>query len=209
MRARRAVLDERSRIARDLHADVVPALRQALRDAEREVPVVDLSATLRQILADVEGLGASRQPIQLEIGGLVPALEWLAERVEDRSRLEVTLSVAESSGSAPGAPPADVAAAAFRVATLALDNVVRHAPGSRAEIWVRTERDLVELTVGDQGPGIASNAVTTALDEGRRGIADMMSEAAACGAEVHVQPGIDGVGTTVRFRWRNPSAGGR
>src|SRR5919109_390664 len=52
-----------------------------------------------------------------------------------------------------------------------------------------TERDLVELTVGDQGPGIASNAVTTALDEGRRGIADMMSEAAACGAEVHVQPG--------------------
>ena len=34
--ARRAVLDERSRIARDLHADVVPGLRQALAAAERE-----------------------------------------------------------------------------------------------------------------------------------------------------------------------------
>ena len=200
--ARTAVLAERSRIARDLHADVVPGLRRALSDAERDVPPERLAATLRELLAEVEAVGASQHAIQLEIGGLVPALEWLAERVEERSGVSVTLDVAGPSPDAAGTPPPDVAAAAFRVATLALDNVVRHAPAGRASVTVRAEANVVELAVSDDGPGLVPGAVALAQASGRRGIADMATEGAACGAVVDVGVGPGGAGTQVRFAWR-------
>ncbi|HSL33368.1 MAG TPA: hypothetical protein VK871_06945 [Candidatus Limnocylindrales bacterium] len=208
-RARRAALAERSRIARDLHADVMPGLRRALAEAERNVPPDRLAASLREVLADVEALGAAEHAIQLEIGGLVAALEWLAERTEERSDVTVTLDVADP---LPGAgavargdvpPPTEVAAAAFRVAGLALDNVVRHAPGSHASVSARVDADVVDLAIRDDGPGLSPDAVATALATGRRGIADMATEAAACGAIVDVGTGPDGVGTLVTFAWRD------
>jgi signal transduction histidine kinase len=207
-RARRAVLAERSSIARDLHADVVPALRRALADAQHAAPPERLTASLRQVLAEVESLGASRHAIQLEIGGLVAALEWLAEQVESRSDVSVTLDVADAPPTT-GPPPAEVAAAAFRVAGLALDNVVRHAPGSRAAITVIAAPDLVDLTIRDDGPGLTADKVASAMANGRRGILDMASEAAACGADVQVSPDNGGVGTVVSFRWEIGSRPGR
>jgi signal transduction histidine kinase len=201
--ARHAVLAERSRIARDLHADVMPGLRRALADAERDVPPDRLAASLRELLAEVEALGATQHAIQLEVGGLVPALEWLAERVEERSEVTVTLEVVDSSSAAGDTTPPDVAAAAFRVATLALDNVVRHVRGGQASVTVRAEADVVELAVSDDGPGLAPGAVASAQAKGRRGIADMAVEGAACGAVVDVGAGPGGVGTRVRFAWQS------
>ncbi|MFL5726154.1 MAG: hypothetical protein ACJ77F_07425, partial [Chloroflexota bacterium] len=97
-RARLAVLSERSRFARDVHSNVVPGLRQALASAERGIPPDELAASLREVLADVEAVGESQHPIQLEIGGLIPALEWLAERIERRAGVTVTLDVEEPPG---------------------------------------------------------------------------------------------------------------
>jgi signal transduction histidine kinase len=204
-RARRAVLDERSRIARDLHADVVPGLRRALAEAERDATPEQLAASLREILAEVEAIGTERHAIQLEIGGLVPALAWLAERTEERSDVRVTLDVVEGSPASTGAPPAEVAAVAFRVAHLALDNVVRHAPGSLVGIEVRADPTAVDLAIRDDGPGLSDEALARARDAGRRGLADMAVEAAACDADVAVGPGPGGIGTCVTFRWRGVS----
>ena len=208
-RARQATLDERSRIARDLHADVVPGLRRALADAERDAPPDQLAAALREVLADVESLGAARHAVQLDIGGLVPALEWLAERVEERSEVRVTLDVADSTDSNEGEAPRDVAAAAFRVAGLALENVVRHAAGSNATVAVTSAADAIDLTIHDDGPGFRADALSDAGRNGRRGLADMAAEAAACDATVAVGPVPDGRGTLVTFRWRAHEAASR
>jgi len=203
-RARRAALAERSRLARELHADVMPGLRRILAEAEREVPPEQLARSLRAVLEDVEAVGTRAHPIQLEVGGLVPALEWLAERVEARSDVRIDLEIAEAAPAS--SPPDDVAAAAFRVATLALDNVVRHAPGSSACITVRAEGHRVEVAVRDDGPGLSSNALTSALANGRRGIADMAAEGSACGATVDVGSGAGGTGTLVTFAWSRSQA---
>jgi signal transduction histidine kinase len=200
-RARWAMLAERSRVARDLHADVVPGLRAALADAERGASPDQLAAALRDVLADVEAVGGAQHPIQLEIGGLVPALEWLVERVERRAHLPVTLDIEEGADYA-GEPPKDIALTAFHVTALALGNVVRHAPESQAAVTVRAEADLVEVSVRDDGPGISEEAIVAARANGRRGMADMAAEAAACGAIVDVGPGPGGVGTLVTFAWR-------
>jgi signal transduction histidine kinase len=201
-RARWAVLSERHRFARDIHADVVPGLRRVLADAERGAEPDRLATSLREVLADLEAVGESQHPIQLEIGGLVPALAWLAERLERRADLRITLDVDDPPPGQDGDVPRDVAATTFSVAALALGNVAKHAPASDATVRVRAGRDLVDLAVSDDGPGITDEAIATARANGRRGMADMAAEAATIGATVEIRPGPGGVGTIVAFTWR-------
>ena len=200
-RARRAVLAERTRVARDIHADVVPELRRVLADAERGVPPERLAGSLRDVLDHVEAVGALQHPIQLEIGGLVAALEWLAERVESRAGVTV-VNVADPVPGAAGEAPREVSAAAFRIAALALDNVARHAPGRIAVVEVRAEASAVDLSISDDGPGIREEAVAAARSRGRRGLADMTSEADECGGRLEIGHGPGQAGTCVAFSWR-------
>lgn len=200
-RAHRAALAERSRLARELHAEVVPAVRRALAEAERDGSPERLSASLRGILLEVDALAQSQHAIQLEVGGLVPALEWLSERVEDRSDVRVTLDVADVSSGPAGRPPSQVAAAAYRVAQLALENVVRHAPRANVTVETTVEPTAVALSISDDGPGIPDGAERAATALGRRGLADMRGEAAGCGAALSIGSRADGPGTVVQFRW--------
>ena len=200
-RAHRAAVAERTRIARDLHADVMPGLRRALVLAEAGAPPERIATVLRETLDEVEAIGTSEHPIQLEVGGLIPALEWLAEQVEGRSAVSVTIDVEEGAEDREGSPPPEVAAAAFRVAALALDNVGRHAPQARVAIRALVERRRVALAIVDDGPGFVAEAATAATAAGRRGLSDMAAEATGCGASLDVGPGDGGIGTAVRFAW--------
>jgi signal transduction histidine kinase len=203
-RAHRAALSERSRIARDLHADVVPAVRRALAEAERDGSVDHLAASLRDVLHEVDALVGSEHAIQLEVGGIVPALEWLAERVEERSTVRVTMNVEPWPADRPGQPPMDVAAAAFRVAGLALENVIRHAPGSEATVQIRVGPECLRLVIADDGPGLPAEIERTAAIAGHRGLADMVAEASGAAASLQLDRGggtADRPGTTVTFDW--------
>jgi signal transduction histidine kinase len=209
-RAHRAALSERSRIARDLHADVVPAVRRALAEAERDGSAERLAASLREVLAEVDGLVASEHAIVLEVGGIVAAIEALAERIEDGSDVRVAINIVEADHipdvgdmtDARTEPPIEVAAAAVRVATLALENVVRHAPGATAVVTMHAGADRMDLAIEDDGPGLSTGARQAAVASGRRGLADMAVEAAGCGASIDLGPRVDGgAGTRVAFSW--------
>jgi signal transduction histidine kinase len=194
-----AAEDERGRLAADLHAEVLPSLRRALAEAEAGGTVERLAADLRVAVDEVESLLVARRSIVLEELGLLAAVEWLAERVEDRStvRVEIEVGTPDADG---GRPPREVERAAFRVAQLALDNVVRHAPGSQARVSVSSSARAVRLRVEDDGdtPPIDEAAATRA---GRRGIADMRAEAKACGGRLEIGRGADGRGTAVELAW--------
>ena len=183
---RRAAIAERARIARDLHAVVVPDLRRALREAENVGSVDRLAASLRDALRQVEAMVETRDAIGLEIGGLVAALESL---------------VVESDGRPPASPPPLVAAAALRIAALALENVVRHAPSAQVCIVVSSGPDRVVLSIEDDGPGISPGVERAALEDGHRGLADMATEAALCGASLRSGLGKHGSGMVVAFDW--------
>jgi signal transduction histidine kinase len=197
-RAHRAALDERSRIARDLHADVVPAIRRALSEAERDGSAARLAGSLRDVLGEVGALVASEHAIVLDVSGFVAAVEALAERTEERSAVRVTIDIL----AADGEPPPEVGAAALRVATLALENVSRHADGASAVVTVRAAGDGLEMAIEDDGPGLAPAARQAAIATGRRGLADMAAEASAAGAALEVGArSDDGAGARVAFRW--------
>jgi signal transduction histidine kinase len=145
-----AVETERGRLAADLHAEVLPSLRRALAQAEAGGTVERLAIDLRSAVDEVESMLLARRSIVLEEMGLLAGLEWLAERVEDRSDVRVEIAVdggveadpaaagvAAGSAAAPDRPPREAERAAFRVAQLALDNVVRRARRASPSPWPR------------------------------------------------------------------------
>jgi signal transduction histidine kinase len=200
-----AVEDERGRLAADLHAEVLPSLRRALAEAEAGGTVERLAADLRAAVDEVESLLVARRSIVLDEMGLLAGVEWLAERVEDRSDVRVVIEVG-AADSAGGRPPREVERAAFRVAQLALDNVIRHAPGSTVLVGVTASAGAVRLRIADDGDGPPVDEAA-AMRTGRRGIADMRAEARACAASLELGRGAGGRGTTVELRWP-PSTGG-
>jgi signal transduction histidine kinase len=204
-----AAESERGRLAADLHADVLPSLRRALAEAEAGGTVERLAADLRSAVDEVESLLLSRRSIVLEEIGLLAGIEWLAERVEERSEVRVDIEVAGDSalppaaataGGAPARPPREVERAAFRVAQLAFDNVIRHAPGSTVTATVAVSPATIRLDIVDDGDGPPVDEGAAARS-GRRGIADMRAETHACGASLEVGRGPGDHGTAIRFRW--------
>jgi len=60
----------------------------------------------------------------------------------------------------------------------------------------------VALTIDDDGPGLDPAALDAARRTGHRGLADMATEAAACGGALAIEPvQVGGHGTRVRFDW--------
>ena len=92
-RARRAADDERTRVGTmEIHADIVPLVRRALWEAEHGGSPERLALALRDVLAEVDGLASDRHSVALDELGLLPAIEWLAERTEERSARSASAS---------------------------------------------------------------------------------------------------------------------
>lgn len=181
---RRGGEDERARLAADLHALVLPDLRRAAAAAEASGAASDpMAIGLRGVVEDVEQLMHARQSVLLEEYGLVAALEWLAERTQQRAPIEVGIELDGEDVDDPAAVPKPLGRAAFRVALLALDNVVRHAGATRAVVQLTVGRGRLRLSVVDDGRGIEPGAA------GResRGLVDMRSEVAGVGGALRIK----------------------
>lgn len=209
---RAAVEAERARIAADLHAVLLPNLRQAAATAGGNTASTDLAATLRTAVDDVERLMHGRQSVVLEQFGLVAALEWLAERTEDRTGIDVSIDL-DGDVDQAAALPIDVRRAAFRVALLSVDNVVRHAGASRIEVRLAIGGDGLRLAIDDDGQGFEAErpgrgAGTASSAGGRgRGLGDMREEARAAGGTLTVASTSNG--TRIELRLPVPAMQGQ
>jgi signal transduction histidine kinase len=191
---RDAAETERARLAADLHAHVLPELRRAAAAAESAGAPPEMQVDLRRALEDVEQLMHQRQSIVLDQFGLVAALEWLAERTEERSALRVELELDGAIPDGPAAIEIRVARAAFRIALLGLDNVVRHAGAATATLRLSAGPTGLRLIVEDDG------ASTATLEEsGGRGIPDMRTAAAESGGTIRF---VGGTGARIEATWR-------
>jgi signal transduction histidine kinase len=161
--ARQAVLEERARIARELHdvvahhmsvialqAEAAPYKIDDLPDAARETFTV-IRGAAREALAEtrrVVGLlradneGAERVP-QPGLDGLDELVAW-AERAG--------LNVKPSIIGLPRELSAGVDLSAYRIVQEALSNAARYAPGANMVVEVRYGDDYVAVTITDDGP---------------------------------------------------------
>jgi signal transduction histidine kinase len=198
-----SIVEERNRIARELHDAVTQKLFSlrltadaaatlAARDPSR---AVDELATVRRLAAEVaEELRAiviGLRPVDLAGDGLDMALRKQAELL-DRVH---PVAVRFTGDAVPRLTPAREEAA-YRIAQEALHNALRHGSPSRVEIRLTGRDGAVLLEVGDDGQGFDPGGPAGA--GGRLGLASMRERARAAGGRLELRSAV-GAGTTVRL----------
>jgi signal transduction histidine kinase len=211
-----SVLQERSRLARELHDAVTQKLfgirahaRAAAVLAERDPAV---SERVRAEIETVSALGAEAQAeLRAVIDGLAPPDLEAAGLAESLRRYAVLAGRAHgvpvefTAGKLP-ALGARVETALYRVAQEALTNALRHSGAGRVSLClcpVKGRRVLLRVT--DDGHGFVPEAPS-----GGVGLASMAERASAAGGALTIRSGESG--TVVRMTvptggepWRGPS----
>ena len=191
-----AIERERAWLAGELHADVLPDLSAVIRGIEAGAPPPEAAQRLQEIALEIRDLMSERRIPALDELGLVAALEWLAERVQDRTEMRVQLDVAGSGAR----PPREVEVALFRITQQALDNALMHASPRVVRVSIDLDARHADLELSDDGVGLPAGAEQEAARAGRLGLADMRERARAIGATLSIRS-APGRGTSVVVRW--------
>jgi PAS domain S-box-containing protein len=198
----RAALEERQRLARELHDSVSQALYAIGLNttAAQRLLVVDptrVSRLLTDVLALAEtGLAEMRalifelRPESLETEGLVGALEKQAAAVHARHRLQVDTTLGEE----PDVPLA-TKEALYRLAQEALHNVAKHARAQVVKLELELDQHELVLRIGDDGQGFD----TSGSFPGHLGLHSMRERTQTVGAELAIAS-APGEGTLISVR---------
>lgn len=199
-----AVVEERNRLARELHDSVTQSLYGLVvfAGAAQEVLEAGDGMRARRHLARIEDAAhkALREmrlllyelrPPMLEEEGLVGALQQRLNAVEGRTGLHVCLSVDGEIDL-----PAPVEEGLYRIAQEALNNALRHAAATSVAVRLKADGQGLELDVKDDGGGFD---VAAAADRGGLGLASMRERAEALGGRLEIVS-HPGAGTTVKVR---------
>lgn len=206
-----AVIDDRDRIARDLHDAVIQrlfavglSLQGMTRSAsgagvaERlDKAVADIDDTIRQIRSTIFELTSTshRKSLRAEVLELVRELDAV-------TGFEVRVSFDGPLDTAVGDEVAQHLLATVREA---VTNVARHAQATEAAVWVAVSDGRLTLRVVDNGVGVGERAAegTEATDEGGMGLANVRRRSEKLKGEFSIEA-ADGGGTALT--WRVPIA---
>jgi two-component system nitrate/nitrite sensor histidine kinase NarX len=206
-----AVLEERQRLARELHdavtqtlfsasllSEALPSIWQEDQKEGAEV-LEELHRLSRGALAEMRTLLLELRPAVLSEANLGDLLRQLGEAITGRTGAPVAVQIGDY-----GPLPPDVHVAFYRIAQEALNNVVKHAQASVVSLVLSSTSSTdggqpgreVRLQVSDDGRGFDSDSVTAE----RLGLGIMSERARAIGATLHVESEPGG-GTVVTVVW--------
>ena len=197
-----AVLQERNRLARELHDSVTQSLysltlfsHAARRMAEDvgndrlERQIGQIGGTAVKALKEMRLLVYELRPPELKKEGLIRALRQRLEAVEGRSGVEARLVVDEL-----GRLPPSVEQEIYRITNEALNNALKHAAAKSVTVYLRQLDDRVELEVVDDGIGFEFEV---ARDHGGMGLESIRQRAKQMNGEVTIRS-APGKGTSVK-----------
>jgi len=204
---RLAVVEERERIAKDLHDGVIQAIYGVALSLE-DVPLMmsdepeeasaridraidSLNLTIREIRNFILGLRSEL----LHGADLLAGLATLANEFSATGASEIELDLAIDPDLATGIPTT-TRVQLLQMAREALSNAARHARARRTRIVMRIEDGTLVLRVEDDGVGFDTKAERSA---GHLGLANLYDRAAAFGGAVSIESTL-GTGTTLSIR---------
>ena len=190
--------NEAKKIAHALHDEagqLLASVHIAIADIADELPprhrerLNEVKWLLGKIETELRSLSHELRPMVLDRLGLQPALQFLAENVGRRAGVAVAVT-----GKLGARLPPAVEITLYRIAQEALNNVIKHARASAANIEVCYTAERVSCTVRDDGVGFTANRLEGGTGLGLVGIRERLG---ALGGSVHIasQPGG---GTTLR-----------
>lgn len=185
-----AAIEERQRLARELHDSVSQALygiglgartAKALihQDAAKAVAPVEYVLQLAEAgLAEMRALIFELRPESLESEGLVAAIEKQAASLHARHRIVVNSSLCDEP-----AIPLPVKEAVYRIIQEGLHNVVKHARATRVDLRLECDDIEVRFDIRDNGVGFDP----TGDFPGHLGLQSMRERAARLGGQVEIE----------------------
>ncbi|ROR71976.1 GAF domain-containing sensor histidine kinase [Bogoriella caseilytica] len=201
-RERYGVIEDRLRIARDLHDVVIQQLYAAAMSLAAVTHQIDQPAAATQVNGVVDLLDDTVRQIRSTIFALQP------QPNEEGLRARVMSVVRDASGplgltpsmELTGLLDTDVAAGpsedAVAVLREALSNAARHARATRVDVRVSLSEGDLTVQVFDNGVGFSPGAR-------RSGLANLEARAERLGGSFEIGPGGSGQGTTLT--WRVPA----
>jgi PAS domain S-box-containing protein len=203
-----AVMEERQRLARNLHdainqslfsagliAEVLPRVWDQDQDLARS-SLEDLRRLTRSAQAEMRALLAELRPSTIIDSDLDELLHLLGNALSGRIDIPVVITV-----TGEVILPAKVQVAFYRVCQEALSNIAKHAKANRVEINLKEEGDMVELHIHDDGIGFDLDQTFS----GHYGLGMMRERAEAVDAQLSITS-RPGHGTELFIRWTNPSS---
>jgi signal transduction histidine kinase len=186
--AREAVVEERARIARELHDVIAHNVSMMVVQAGAERRVLEETSPTREVLETVERIGRSALTEMRRLVGMLrsedadplapqPGLRDLSTLVTQvrEAGLPVDLVVEGE----PCELPAGIDLSAYRIVQEALTNALKHAGEARAAVRVQFGGDALELEISDNGTGSAR-----APDSGGHGLVGMRERVALYGGRL-------------------------
>jgi PAS domain S-box-containing protein len=199
-----AILEERSRLARDLHDSATQSLYSVTLYAEASRSIAQkgdlqqlnkyldrLAQTSQQALSEMRLLVYELRPPMLEQDGLVVALRKRLEAVENRAGIQTQLDVNALITLDPVQEEH-----LFWIAVEALNNSLHHSEATLVKMQIRLEDNQFIFLIQDNGRGFNVN---TARQGGGMGLNNMYQRAAKIGAVFDIQS-VVGSGTTITLR---------
>jgi signal transduction histidine kinase len=193
-----SIVEERNRLARELHDAVTQKLFGVVLAAESGSALLerDLDAAgaqlalvrelAREAMDELRSVIVHLRPPALEAEGLAVALGKHVDVLRRAHRRDIALEIDG------GACRASIATDVFRIAQEALSNALRHAGADHIAVRLRCAGGGVELIVADDGTGFDPDAVRSR----RLGLTTMAERARAIGATLRIDSAA-GAGTTV------------
>jgi len=196
-----SIVEERNRLARELHDSVTQKLFGVTLTAEAAATVIErdpaeakaqiqrLQQLAREAMEELRSLIFELRPPAVETEGLATALRKHIDVLQRVHGHTVTLRLDED------APPrGEGDAEVLRIAQEALQNALRHAHAENVDVRLQAENGRLRLAVSDDGVGL--DPADTALRARRLGLTSMEERARALGGHLTIDS-RPGTGTTV------------
>jgi signal transduction histidine kinase len=204
-RERVAALEERSRLAREIHdviahgvsviavqAGAARSVAEQRPDRAREALSV-IEEVSKQTMTEVRrAVGALRGPDERGALAAAPGLEELGPLAERVRRTGVDVEI--STSGTPHDLPTTVGSSAYRIVQEALTNTVKHAGPTSAHVRVRYEPGWVELVVSDDGPSGSRDTPPASSRDGGQGLIGIRERVEILGGTFetrHTDPGFE------------------
>lgn len=198
-----ARLDERERIAMDLHDGVIQSLysivlglgaqQMSIVADQREAELAQTITRLNDVIHEIRNNIVFLRGPELESTSLSDGIELLADQVRATAGVAVDVDVDSAT---ERSMDSGTRRTLLFIAREATSNVVRHAGATRVSIGVRGSAEHVLMTIRDDGRGIDRNGLAARAGNGLRNIAERAS-AAGGRSTIHSRPGM---GTEIQIR---------
>ncbi len=202
LRERLAVMEERNRLARDLHDSVTQALYSSTlyaKAATRQLSagemekarahLAEMTATTQQALREMRLLIHELRPSVLGEEGLAAALRDRLDTVEARAGLKADFQVEGELRLA-----AEMEEGLYHIAQEALNNALKHAQPKQVAVKLRQDEAALTMEISDDGEGFDPEEPKNQRGLGLRNMAE---RAVRLGGRLEVRSQRAG-GTTVR-----------